>query len=609
MVEFAGRSRVIGWRGEITLWSITASNEFAQGGCGVLARRTIRTKLMIVLALMIAVIVLLASSAFWGLQRYRGLADAISLQADEIAYTNRLSRSAESIRDIGHRLRHLHGENEGSPLLEHRRENETFLFEFALREFERLLTSFKRRTDPTRSEKLLFIAPQKRSESVEAMSAQLAKVWDIYARPAIQRDEASLSTLRQELDVLAAETEELTTLMHTGMAAFSSDVRGEYRTWIVVTWICLAASIVIFVVLAGLFHSFVVKPFRTLIGGSRLVAAGQFDHHIDLGTGDELSELAGVVNAMTRRFRDTCVVLEQERADLDRQVRDRTREVVQREQLASVGFLAAGVAHEINNPLASIAWSAEALESRLYDVIHGDDACRTLAADQAIVLGQNLRRIQDEAYRCKGITERLLDFSRLGDVERTRVDVCELVQDVVAMVGTLGKYRCKTLRADCPGNIIALINGQQIRQVALNLITNALESVDVSGAVEVRVRRDEAVVRVTVEDNGCGMTEEVLEHLFEPFFTRRSDGSGTGLGLSITHRIVTQHGGKLTAHSDGPQCGSTLQFELPIDATNGNSNESATSSRNAAALGIFQNDRDCFANTPQSAATLIHPAA
>lgn len=557
---------------------------------------------MIVLGLMIAVIVLLASSAFWGLQRYRGLAEAISQQADEIAFTNRLSRSAETIRDIGHRLRHLHAENDSLPLLERRRENEAVLFEFALREFEHHLASFKRRAEPNRSEELLFIAPEKRLESVEAMSAQLAKVWDIYAQPAIQRDEISLATLRQELDVLAAKTEELTTQMHNGMAAFSSDVRGEYRTWITVTWISLAASFLIFVGLAWLFHSFVAKPFRTLICGSRLVAAGQFDHRIDLGTGDELSELAGVVNAMTQRFRDTCVVLEQERADLDRQVRDRTREVVQREQLASVGYLAAGVAHEINNPLASIALSAESLESRLYDVINSDQEHRAVTADQAIVLGRNLRRIQDEAYRCKGITGRLLDFSRLGDVQRTHVDVCELVHDVVDMVGTLGKYRCKTLRADCPGNVIAFINGQQIRQVALNLITNALESVDIDGAVDVRVRREDSVVRVTVQDNGCGMTEEVLEHLFEPFFTRRRDGSGTGLGLSITHRIVTQHGGKLTARSDGPDRGSTLEFELPINAAEETAAETSVG-RTAGALNIFQNNRESFASGSETTAT------
>lgn len=111
-----------------------------------------------------------------------------------------------------------------------------------------------------------------------------------------------------------------------------------------------------------------------------------------------------------------------------------------------------------------------------------------------------------------------------------------------------------------------MVNGQQIRQVALNLLTNALESVDQDGAVDIRICQERDRVVVTVQDNGCGMTDEVLEHLFEPFFTRRRDGKGTGLGLSITHRIVTQHGGTLTAHSEGPGRGSQMRLELPVEA-------------------------------------------
>ena len=535
----------------------------------MLVRRTIRTKLMIVMGLMLAVIVLLASSAFWGLSRYRGLADAISRQADEIAYTNRLSRGAESLRDICHRLSQLKNQKspvDDSPLFSQRFEMEQENLDIALLEFSRVLESYQRRSGDLRPSQLLFIDPEERLARADAMTLQLNRAWDRYSQPAYLRDAAWFAILQQDLDLLAAETEALTTLLHDGMKAFSSEVRGEYRTWIAVAWGCLFAAFTMFCVLCGLFHSLVVKPFRTLLDGSRLVAAGQFEHRIYLGTGDELSELADVVNNMTQKFQDTFDTLERERKDLDRQVRDRTREVVQREQLASVGFLAAGVAHEINNPLASIAWSAEALESRLHDAIHGPGESRAIAAEQAEILGENLRRIQDEAYRCKGITERLLDFSRLGNVERSRVDICELVRDVVAMVGTLGQYRCKRLRTDCSDSILAFVNGQQIRQVALNLITNALESVDTDGAVDVRVRQQDGFVIVTVEDDGCGMSEEVLEHLFEPFFTRRRDGSGTGLGLSITHRIVTQHGGKLKAHSDGPSRGSRLQFELPIEA-------------------------------------------
>jgi two-component system NtrC family sensor kinase len=537
----------------------------------VLSRRSIRTKLTIVLGLMMAVVLILASSAFWGLYRYRWLANGISHRAQEIPYANKLSQSAETIRDAGHRLRRLRQENQ---MLEphtlslfgaSRIDFETGCFEDALSEFERSLDAYMQLIGQSDAEQSLFVDPQQRQDILVDIRAQLERVKESHSCPVIQRDEASFEALQRELDLLANQTTELTGMMHQGMAAYSTDVRNEYRTGIAIAWSCLIAASSMVCLLLLLFRSLVIKPFRTLLDGSRLVAAGQFDHRIDLGTGDELSELATVMNQMTTRFQRTCGMLERERADLDKQVRDRSREVIQREQLASVGFLAAGVAHEINNPLASIAWSAEALESRLHDVIHGEGPIRTIPADEAKVLGENLRRVQDEAYRCKGITQRLLDFSRLGDVERSQVDIGDLVRDVVAMVGTLGKYKCKTLRTHCDGVITAHVNGQQIRQVALNLITNALESVDTDGAVDVTVQRDGAMVRVTVQDNGCGMSDEVLEHLFEPFFTRRRDGSGTGLGLSITHRIVTQHGGQLTACSDGPGRGSRLQFEVPAE--------------------------------------------
>jgi two-component system, NtrC family, sensor kinase len=546
----------------------------ASKGLDVLLRRSIRTKLTIVLSLMIAVVFVLGLSTFWGLYRYRSLANGIKPLASEIPRANMLSQAAKGMRDANHQIQLLRAAELGRLRDEEHliaphtlfNDSQTNLesngFEMSLQDFERSLEEYDQLVSQSDAEAPnLFVDPAQRKNILIDIRRELARVKKAYRRA------SSSEPLKASLDLLADRSSELTSLMQQGMEAYSKDVRNQYRTGIAIVWSCLVAAIAMFVLLLLLFRSLVIKPFRTLLDGSRLVAAGQFQHKITLGTGDELSELAEVMNQMTARFRRTCDVLESERADLDQQVRDRSREVIQREQLASVGFLAAGVAHEINNPLASIAWSAEALESRLQNVIHGVGDSRTIAADEAKVLGENLRRIEDEAYRCKGITQRLLDFSRLGDVERTQVDIGELIRDVVAMVGTLGKYQCKTLRTHCEGAITAHVNGQQIRQVVLNLITNALESVDVDGAVDVFVAHNKEMVTVTVEDNGCGMTEEVLEHLFEPFFTRRRDGSGTGLGLSITHRIVTQHGGKLTASSDGPGRGSKLQFEVPAEDT------------------------------------------
>ncbi len=239
--------------------------------------------------------------------------------------------------------------------------------------------------------------------------------------------------------------------------------------------------------------------------------------------------------------------------------------MIQNEHLASVGFLAAGVAHEINNPLATIAWSAESLESRVGEIAQLPLDQRTVNDELSKCLSDNLRRIEEEAYRCKGITEKLLDFSRLSEVRRAPTDLGALVKDVVEMVGKVGKFRCKTMRLHCSENVIAHVNPQEIRQVVLNLVTNALESVDTDGAVQVHVDSDGVTASIAIEDNGCGMNNEVLKHLFEPFFTRRRDGTGTGLGLSITYRIVSQHGGSLTAHSAGEGCGSRMEILLPIE--------------------------------------------
>ncbi len=349
------------------------------------------------------------------------------------------------------------------------------------------------------------------------------------------------------------------------MRSLSKDLSRHYSKWNAVAWTCTAVALSLVAMLLWSLNSLVLKPFRTLLDGSRLVAGGQFDHRIDLGTEDELSELAIAMNEMTDRFQGALNKVNSWCTDLDRQVRDRTREVIQNEQLASVGFLAAGVAHEINNPLAAIAWSAESLESRVGEISQMPSDQRTIDAEFSKCLTDNLRRIEEEAYRCKGITEKLLDFSRLREVRRAPTNLIDLVNDVVSMVGKVGKYRCKTMVVSGKADVVAHVNPQEIRQVVLNLVTNALESLDTEGEVNVAVDTDGTTASIAIIDNGCGMSDEVLKHIFEPFFTRRRDGTGTGLGLSITYRIISQHGGSLTAHSEGEGRGSRMEILLPVE--------------------------------------------
>ena len=191
------------------------------------------------------------------------------------------------------------------------------------------------------------------------------------------------------------------------------------------------------------------------------------------------------------------------------------------------------------------------------------------------ILKTYLQRIQKEAFRCKGITERLLDFSRLGNVQRKQeTDMNEIAEDVVDLVRHLGPYRSQRIEIElAPEPAIAWASPQEMKQVVFNLLTNALESLDpdsTSGLVRVRVatQAEGDQVSLQIEDNGCGLTEEVLKHLFEPFFTRRRDGRGTGLGLPITNRIITDHGGRIIVRSDGPGRGSRFEINLPSKPTN-----------------------------------------
>jgi signal transduction histidine kinase len=352
------------------------------------------------------------------------------------------------------------------------------------------------------------------------------------------------------------------------MRELAGDVRGEYRTWIGLTWVSSILAAAVLVTLANFFRRSVFQPLGTLIQGCRRIARdGEFEHRIQLQTQDEIAELAGAMNDMTERFlriRDDLDLQIQER---DEQVRQRTKQVVRSEQLAAVGFLAAGVAHEINNPLASIAWAAESLEMRLHDIIQEDGEKPDDEQDTEIeILRTYLRKIQDEAFRCKGITEKLLDYSRMGDVQKHDADLTELVQGVIEMVRHLGKYREKQIEFVPAAPVVASVNAQEIKQVVLNLITNALDSLDPGGTVVVQLRETGGCAELVVQDNGCGMTEEVLQHLFEPFFTRRRGGQGIGLGLSITYRIVQDHGGEIVPHSDGPERGSEFRVTLPLVA-------------------------------------------
>jgi two-component system, NtrC family, sensor kinase len=344
----------------------------------------------------------------------------------------------------------------------------------------------------------------------------------------------------------------------------------QYQVGRIIVWI---SSLMVLGMLCGLtllFHRWVLLPLRLLQRGVRHVARGSFNYKIDLQSGDEMQDLAEAFNDMTSKISVTY-------ADLEQQVQERSRQLVRSERLAGVGFLAAGVAHEINNPLASIAFCAEALDHRLSRLLESPDR-----SDKGVVINY-LKMIQEEAFRCKNITEKLLDFSRCNDIKRERTDLAGLIQGVVEMIRHIGKYTGKNIIFHPREAVMAHVDAQEIKQVVLNLIVNALESMGGTGTLKIDARYNHGMAEMVFTDNGCGMSAAVLENIFEPFFTKRRDGKGTGLGLSISHRIVNQHHGEIMATSPGMDQGSTFTVRLPIDPTE-ISDQGATSSKSAGRL-------------------------
>jgi two-component system NtrC family sensor kinase len=519
----------------------------------IFSRWPIRNKLQLGLGLLAASVLTLFGSAYYGLYAYRGLVKSLSARSAELPLAYQLRDCLAEIHEILSQVEDQQKYDEIAAgalavIFGQKCRSQFDLFCQTLERYRDQLDSNRLHTDPDIGD-----------DTYERDT--LAKIDDILAKIS-KRDsegwrldsEHKVSDLRKDVESLRERSAELPSHLLSRLRELVNDVRSQYRWAISLAWGTAILTTMLLISAVQLFRKWIARPLATLVAGSRKVAAGDFDHRIRLETEDEMRELADSMNDMTARFQEI-------RDDLDCQVRERTKQVVRSEQLASVGFLAAGVAHEINNPLASIAMCSESLEGRLAELWNHVGESHSA---QREVVRNYLEMIQKEAFRCKQITEKLLDFSRMGDPERQNTDLHELVAGVIEMIRHLGKYQDKNVVLRKTGPVIAEICPQEMKQVVLNLITNGLDSIEPGGTVTVSVAVKGSEARLVVADDGCGMTADVMKHLFEPFFTRRRGGQGIGLGLSISYRIVEEHLGQIVAESGGPGKGSTFTVSLPL---------------------------------------------
>ncbi len=219
------------------------------------------------------------------------------------------------------------------------------------------------------------------------------------------------------------------------------------------------------------------------------------------------------------------------------------RQMLLTERLTTAGRLAAGVAHELNNPLATIAGCAESLAARLKE---NALAGRPELADFSGYLGL----IEEEAFRCKEITGSLLQFVREPGHRRAPTDLNALVHKTIELLSHQSRFVGSRFATELDPELpLLVVNEGQFRQVFLGLASNALEAMDGRGRLTIRTRRTRIDVHVEFADEGPGIDPEVLTRIFDPFFTTKPPGQGTGLGLAIAQSIVADHGGRIEVDS------------------------------------------------------------
>jgi signal transduction histidine kinase/CheY-like chemotaxis protein len=291
----------------------------------------------------------------------------------------------------------------------------------------------------------------------------------------------------------------------------------------------------------------VTRPLRDLRDSAEAVGRGDFSRRVFAYSGDECGELAAAFNQMTENVQHS-------RSELEKTVetlKTTQHQLIQSEKLSAVGEFVAGVAHELNNPLAAVMGFAELLRDAGVDSQYR----------------RQLDLIYKAAHRCHKIVQSLLSFARRHQAERKPVCANELIEAVLEIVA----YPLRTsnielelaLDAKLP---MVMADGHQLQQVFLNIINNARQAMEGrQAAAKIRIASTASAksIKVAIQDNGPGIAPENLRKIFDPFFTTKEVGKGTGLGLSLCYGIIKEHGGNIYAESQ-PGQGAAFIIELPI---------------------------------------------
>ncbi|MEN8148687.1 MAG: ATP-binding protein [Planctomycetota bacterium] len=322
----------------------------------------------------------------------------------------------------------------------------------------------------------------------------------------------------------------------------------------------------IIAIVTAAIHLLVHRPVARLLDGTRKIGSLDLSHRLPADRRDELGNLAQAFNDMTGRLQQAQEKIRNFTASLEEKVEEKTKELqaaqlsmLRAEKMAAIGRMAAGVAHEINNPLTGVITFATLLKRRTEDPGSSED----------------LDTIIEEAHRCSNIARGLLDFSRGGVLSTREVRMNRLLDRTLGLVEKQAAFHnIEIVREYDPDLPAVTLDEDRIGQVILNLVMNAAEAMGDGGRLTIRTlsigddgRDDGDSIGIHVEDTGPGIPDSVAARVFEPFFTTKEPGRGTGLGLSVSYGIVADHGGRIRVEGR-PGEGARFVVTLPVDGGN-----------------------------------------